>query len=68
MLAHFVLAMMLNPSIQRKAQEELDRVVGPHRLPVPEDEPDLPYLTAILREVMRFVACHEPLILVTECI
>lgn len=31
------------PEIQKKAQEELDRVVGRDRLPTIEDEKDLPY-------------------------
>lgn len=47
--------MLLHPEVQRKAQEELDLVVGPNRLPLLDDEPNLPYLTAILREVVRFV-------------
>ncbi len=47
--------MLLNPAVQRKAQEELDLVVGPARLPILDDEPNLPYLTAVLREVIRFV-------------
>ncbi|KAF2006507.1 cytochrome P450 [Amniculicola lignicola CBS 123094] len=45
------------PSIQRKAQEELDRVVGRGRLPTLEDEINLPYCHAIIKEVER---CHNP--------
>ncbi|KAL5518465.1 hypothetical protein ACEPAH_147 [Sanghuangporus vaninii] len=41
------------PEIQRKAQEELDRVVGRDRLPSVEDEKDLPYCHAIIKEVER---------------
>lgn len=29
----FFLAMTLYPDAQRKAQEEIDRVIGPHRMP-----------------------------------
>lgn len=47
--------MLLNPAVQWKAQGELDLVVGPDRLPILDDEPNLPYLTAVLREVIRFV-------------
>ena len=50
----FILAMLLNPQIQSKAQEELDRVVGSNRLPEFSDEPDLPYLRAIYKEVLRW--------------
>lgn len=31
------------PEIQKKAQDELDRVVGRDRLPTIEDEKNLPY-------------------------
>jgi cytochrome P450 len=53
-LLTFVLAMIRYPSAQLKAQEELDRVVGPDRLPDFKDSPNLPYLNALLREVMRW--------------
>ena|ERR1700761_3187496 len=46
--------MILNPEVQSKAQEELDRVVGPNRLPEFSDESDLPYLRAICKEVLRW--------------
>ena len=41
------------PVVQKKAQEELDRVVGRDRLPAVEDEPNLPYCRAIIKEVRR---------------
>jgi cytochrome P450 len=37
------------PDIQARAHAELDRVVGRNRLPVIEDEQDLPYLRAIIK-------------------
>lgn len=37
-----------------KAREELDRVVGRDRLPTFEDKPNLPYVSAILEEVLRW--------------
>ncbi|KAJ6529371.1 cytochrome P450 [Mycena capillaripes] len=43
--------------IQKKAHEELDRVVGRDRLPTVEDEKNLPYCHAIVKEVER---CHNP--------
>lgn len=39
------------PEIQKRAQDELDRVVGRHRLPTAEDEKNLPYCHAIIKEV-----------------
>ncbi|KAJ6575093.1 cytochrome P450 [Mycena capillaripes] len=52
-LMNFVWAMMLHPSIQAKAQEELDRVVGRTRLPSFEDQDNLIYLNCILKETLR---------------
>jgi cytochrome P450 len=42
------------PETQRKCQEELDRVVGKDRLPTFEDRPKLPYLNAVLLELLRW--------------
>ncbi|KAH9924103.1 cytochrome P450 [Amylocystis lapponica] len=50
----FVLAMLLYPDVQRKAQEDIDRVVGSDRLPDFSDQPSLPYVAAIVKEVMRW--------------
>lgn len=51
----FILAMLLNPDIQKKGQEELDRVVGKDCLPTFADKQNLPYIQAIYYEVMRRV-------------
>ncbi|KAJ7205366.1 cytochrome P450 [Mycena rebaudengoi] len=53
-LASFFLAMATCPDFQKKAQTEIDSVVGTHRLPEFEDRPFLPYVEAIYREVMRW--------------
>lgn len=45
--------MTLYPQVQARAQAELDRVLG-DRLPTAADEADLPYLSAILTEVLRW--------------
>jgi cytochrome P450 len=45
------------PEVQRRAQEELDRVVGRDRLPDIEDERNLPFCRAVIKEVER---CHNP--------
>ena len=44
------------PEVQRKAHEELDRIVGRNRLPTVEDEKNLPYCHAIIKEV-SFAVC-----------
>ncbi|KAI6149296.1 cytochrome P450 [Pisolithus tinctorius] len=51
----FLLAMVLHPDVQRKAQEEIDRVVGADRLPDFGDRPNLPYVEAVLLETLRWV-------------
>ncbi|KAI0712386.1 cytochrome P450 [Earliella scabrosa] len=50
----FLLAMASHTEVQRKAQAELDNVVGPHRLPEMDDRDALPYVNAILKETMRW--------------
>jgi len=53
-MGFFLLSMVLHPEVQRRAQDELDRVVEPGSLPDFSDEPQLPYITAIVREVLRW--------------
>jgi cytochrome P450 len=50
----FFLAMLMNPEAQAKAQEEIDRVIGTDRLPTFDDEPKLPYVSALSKEVFRW--------------
>ncbi|KAI5246852.1 cytochrome P450 [Aureobasidium subglaciale] len=50
----FVQAMVLYPDVQAKAQEEIDRVIGPDRLPVMADAPDLPYVRRCVKELIRW--------------
>lgn len=45
--------LVTNPDTMRKAQEELDRVVGRERLMNESDIPELPYLQAIAKEALR---------------
>ncbi|KAF9552412.1 cytochrome P450 [Agrocybe pediades] len=49
----FFAAMLCFPDAQRKGQEELDRVLQ-GRLPTFEDEASLPYINAIVKEVIRW--------------
>ncbi len=52
-LKFFILAMMVFPEVQRRAQDEIDCVVGGGRLPELSDRPQLPYCTALLKEIHR---------------
>ena len=46
--------MTLYPEAARKAQAEIDAVIGNDRLPTAEDRPDLPYVEALMKEVFRW--------------
>ena len=50
----FFLAMSMFPDVQRKAQEEIDRVVGTARLPTFSDRENLTYINAIVEEAQRW--------------
>ena len=45
--------MVNNPEVFKKAQEEIDRVIGNGRLVDYDDKASLPYFSAVLREVLR---------------
>lgn len=49
-----VLVLANDAKMQRKAQEELDAVVGQDRLPCVTDRPNLPYIHAIVKELGRW--------------
>lgn len=53
-MSSFFLAMVLYPGVQAKAQAELDSVIGSGRLPDYNDRPSLPYINAIVKEVLRW--------------
>ncbi|KAG1781056.1 cytochrome P450 [Suillus placidus] len=48
------LAMTLFPDVQKKAQAEIDAVVGTARLPSFADRDSLPYTEALVKEVLRW--------------
>ena len=50
----WVLAMIAYPEIQKRAQEQLDLVVGRFRLPTFADAPNLPYIQALVKETLRW--------------
>ena len=44
----------MHPEIVRLAQQELDEVTGGERLPDFSDKPKLPYISAVMKEVLRW--------------
>ncbi|KAJ7453392.1 cytochrome P450 [Mycena latifolia] len=53
-LGTFVLAMLANPDAQKRAQAEIDSITGGNHLPDFEDEESLPYVSALVKEVLRW--------------
>lgn len=49
-----LLGLVMSPRIQDKVHLELDAIVGPGRLPTPEDIPFLAYLQAVFMEALRW--------------
>lgn len=48
-----MLTLLLHPEELRRAQREIDEVVGPTRLPTLADRPALPFLECLLKEIIR---------------
>lgn len=46
--------MVQRPEVFQRAREELDRVVKPGQLPDFDDQPSLPFITAIAKESLRW--------------
>ncbi|KAF8157041.1 cytochrome P450 [Crassisporium funariophilum] len=53
-VATCIIALLNHPDVLRKAHEEIDRVLKPGTLPDFDDEKSLPYVTAIVKESMRW--------------
>ncbi|KAJ2893459.1 hypothetical protein MKZ38_008667 [Zalerion maritima] len=50
----WILACQLYPKAMAAAQEELDRVVGPGRMPSFDGEQNLPYIRSMVKETLRW--------------
>ena len=53
-MSTFFLVMTLYPEIQKRAQDEIDSIVGQERLPHVKDRDSLPYIEAIIKEILRW--------------
>jgi cytochrome P450 len=54
LISSFIYAMTKWPEVMKKAQSELDRVVGEDRTPTFDDYDHLPYIAATVKETMRW--------------
>nr|XP_023019296.1 probable cytochrome P450 303a1 [Leptinotarsa decemlineata] len=52
-LSFCFLYLILNQDVQRKAQEEIDRVIGKYRNPRLDDRPNMPYVECVVMESLR---------------
>ncbi|PPQ93158.1 hypothetical protein CVT25_002414 [Psilocybe cyanescens] len=52
-LKNLVLCLVKSPASLRKAQKEIDSVIGERRMPVPNDIHNLPYVQAVIKETHR---------------
>lgn len=48
------MAMALHPDIQRRAQAEIDSVIGNDRMPLISDREHLPFVAAVIKETLRW--------------
>ena len=59
-LNSLMLQLAANQQAQNEVQEELTRVVGPNRLPTFPDMPNLPYVRACVKEMLRMQPIFAP--------
>lgn len=52
-LQSFILMLVAHPEVQAKARAEIDSLVGLDRLPDIEDMDNLPYVSGVIKEVLR---------------
>ncbi|XP_051503672.1 cytochrome P450 1B1 [Myxocyprinus asiaticus] len=55
-LQWIILLLIRYPEVQKRLQEDIDRVADRSRLPTIADQPHLPYIMAFIYEVMRFTS------------
>lgn len=53
-IATFFFFMASHPEVMRRAQAEIDKVIGSSRLPTLGDRAELPFVDCIMKETLRF--------------
>ncbi|KAK7029429.1 hypothetical protein VNI00_014683 [Paramarasmius palmivorus] len=58
-MTSFFYLMETNPEVQKRAQADIDKVTGGSRLPTPDDEEKLPYIVALIKEVISIADSYH---------
>lgn len=53
MLNSLIKHLAATPEVQEKANEEVSRILGDSRLANLDDEPNMPYIRATIKEILR---------------
>ncbi|KAH9476432.1 Cytochrome P450 monooxygenase [Psilocybe cubensis] len=56
LMQSLILCLAKNPRCLKKAQEEIDDLIGDKRLPIASDIDELPYIQALIKELLRSIA------------
>nr|XP_020009572.1 cytochrome P450 2C19-like isoform X1 [Castor canadensis] len=54
-LRYALLLLITHPDVLAKLQEEIDHVIGRHRVPCMQDRSNMPYMDAVLHETQRYI-------------
>lgn len=65
-LAFGIIHLLHNEAVQSRVRDELDRIIGPTRLPNLNDRPHLPYMDAVICEIQR-ISTVAPLGIIHRC-